>query len=312
MIRALTSCCVAVALTVVALSYVETSAQAPVAVGDAHLKQNALYRELRSPGIRVGANASVPLPPPLMPDGLDGDRQMAVMAAVVKDSHPVEEFLRDAVDAPFVVRVFALDAVEPGSPVRRFSVAWVVYGSLDRVVEPAFRERFVRLIGRGDVELHELTDIELARRKIIVPKGQTEFYTNYNIPLFDRVQLSETKHNVQTRSSESVIIASLLDSRFLDDLIFPNTWQRVAVQGDGDVTFGAPQRYTGAASYLKLTRLAKVPNAMFGEFHVAYTEPSGWFNGTNFMSSKIPILARTEVHGLRRELSRMKAPATQP
>ena len=102
------------------------------------------------------------------------------------------------------------------------------------------------------------------------------------------------------------MVASLLDPRFLDDLTYPNQWQTTHVEKNGDVVFGAPKRYTGAASYLKLTALAEPVGAIFGEFHVAYTEPAGWFEGTNFMRSKIPILAREEIKGFRRELARAK------
>src|SRR5262249_51378710 len=156
------------------------------------------------------------------------------------------------------VKVLPLENPEPSAPVRHFSVAFVVHGNLDKVVEPEFRSRFAKL-GRGDVEVTEISNADLVKRKITLSKTVTEFYTNYNIPLYDRLQLSETKHNMQTRSAESVVIASLLDPKFTDDLIFPNSWHAIHTESNGDLTFGAPQPYTGAASYLKLTKLAKVP-----------------------------------------------------
>jgi len=291
----------------IVLAFAAIAASPPRAKTDFHEQENALYRELRSPGIAVGAKGTsrVPLPEPTMPDGLGDDAQKAIVAKIIAGIHPIEEFLRDDVEAPFVVTVAKLDPVERGTPIRRFSVWFVAHGTLDAVVEQRFRKRFAN-ISRGEVVCQELNPSELASRKLDVKDSAIEFYTNYNIPLFDRVQLSETKHNIMTRSPESVVVASLLDPRFLDDLTYPNQWQTTHVEKNGDVVFGAPQRYTGAASYLKLTALAGPARAIFGEFHVAYTEPAGWFEGTNFMRSKIPILAREEIKGFRRELARAK------
>ena len=64
--------------------------------------------------------------------------------------------------------------------------------------------------------------------------------------------------------------------------------------------------YSDAALYLKVTRLHEPRGALFGEGHVVFTEPYGWFEGANLLRSKLPPAIQQVVRDLRRELLKAK------
>jgi hypothetical protein len=54
---------------------------------------------------------------------------------------------------------------------------------------------------------------------------------------------------------------------------------------------------------VKITRLAEPAGSLFVEYHVAFAEPQGWFQGANLLRSKLPIAAQDSVRKFRRTLA---------
>ena len=60
--------------------------------------------------------------------------------------------------------------------------------------------------------------------------------------------------------------------------------------------------------YAKITRLHAPEGALLIEWHLVYSEPQGWFDGTNLLGSKMPAIVQSRVRATRRELVREAGP----
>ncbi len=284
-----------------------------------HAAMNPLFQELRTKGFVVAGDMRVTLPAPTMPDGLDVAAQQAVLAKIVGDRYPVDEFLRESVVTPFVLK---FPETRGGAVAARGVELWfIVYGDLNDLSKVDVLKDFTNSKS-NDATLHVLTASELEARhlpatsadsaKHIATPGETEERFAHTIAsILDHVELHHTLRCVLSRSEESVLIATLVDRRFDGDRDFPNEYYRLIRSDTGDITKGPAEPYSGAGGYMKATRLAQPPGAILVEYHSNYSEPHDWFNGANLLQSKLPILLQSRVRELRRDVraSKKSAPA---
>ena len=97
-----------------------------------------------------------------------------------------------------------------------------------------------------------------------------------------------------------MLVAGEIDPRFQGDPEFPNQWQSIIKEG-GTTKLGPAMPWSGAAFYLKITKLAEPAGALFIEQHVIFAEPMGWFNGANLLRSKLPLAVQINVRSMRKE-----------
>ncbi|MGH7136826.1 MAG: hypothetical protein ACREHD_13890, partial [Pirellulales bacterium] len=155
-------------------------------------------------------------------------------------------------------------------------------------------------------ESQPLTDDELNERKLKLRKTdqEEESYFHISSPLLDKVLVEGIGHGVTTRGAYSTLAASLLDPRFIDDPKYPNRWRPLARGASGRKEAGDAQPYSGFGGYCQVVELKEPRGALFVECHMAINEPHGWFNGTNLLRSKLPVLMQDNVRTLRRKLAR--------
>lgn len=268
-----------------------------------HEQANLLYRELRETGVTISPTLKSPLPAPSLPDGLDAKAQRAVMIALAGQEDQVEELTRKSVVAPHILKIREIKPSDPEAPAFGVDFWFVAYGDLETLA----RENFVKDLlnsTQKDRKVHILTEAELAKRKL---KAQPdEGYSHAVSTVMDKVQLLSTNYSYTTRTPDSIVVASRLDPRFRDDPEYPNQWRLIEKNAAGNVQLGPPQPYTGAGSYLKVTRLATPAGALLVESHLVYTEPKQWFNGANLLRSKMPLMVQAEVRSFRKELTKRK------
>jgi len=289
----------------------------PQAVGS----HNPLFLRLIEEGIPVdgGGKLRVRLPKPTMPDGLSEAEQQKILAQAA-GRRPVEEFLRNAVVAPFTMEI--VDVALPGAlePLRRVDVCYVAYGQLEQMFSEAFLEHLLHQAGaqrksRYPTGRRLLSPEELAKRSLILPPDdecRKERYIFTSVALFDRVLLRTTQHVVVSRSEESLVVAAALAPAFGQDKEYPNQWQPIQVDEQGRVTLGPPRPYFASASYTKVTRLHRPSGALFIEHHHLFAEPNDWFDGKNFLRSKLPLAVQEAVRKLRWQLRSPTPPQTVP
>lgn len=270
---------------------------------------NLVFDILVGAGVPVAADEKVVLPRPTLPDGLDSAGQRRQVQSAIEGKHSWDEYTRRAVVAPLVLRI-SDDSTSDRRIGRRLDLWFIAYGNLNLLRTDDF---FTRQIGLASADIEAdghshaklLTDEQIAKRGLPRPISAADArFVAVQSTLLDRVQLSVTTRNMKSESGESVCIASLLDEHFAMDQEFPNTWRAITRDNAGRKQLGPPQVYVGMGSYVKATRLIEPEGALFIEYHLAFAEPKEWFQGTNLLRSKLPIVAQDAVRKFRRSLER--------
>jgi hypothetical protein len=271
--------------------------------------ENPLFADLMRDGVPISPKESVPLPEPTLADGLSAAQQRQALAGVIGERYSWEEFTRRAVVAPLVLRI-SDDAAQKKSLGRRVDLWFVAYGDLktlasDEFLEGQFRGAESSSDAESDSRITLLTDADLKKRRIDPPRKESDpRFIAAEVTLLDRVRISGTTRSVKTTSADSVLVASLLDDAFAEDVEFPNRWRPITRDDAGRKRVGEPHTYEGLGSYVKATRLVEPKGALLIEYHIAFGEPAGWFNGANLLRSKLPLVAQDSVRKFRRNLEK--------
>ncbi len=274
--------------------------------GDKHDDLNPLFKRLMDPGLEVGPNAKAKFPAPTMADGLAADKQKAIIKSAIGTDYNYDEFVRDSVVAPQVMKIRDLEPADKTAPARAVDVWFVVYGDFKLLEDEKFLDK---LIGAGKSsgggKGGPLPAAELTKRNIEIKKGdeKREGYGTIEFDFLEKVRLRATGHAMWSRNGESVLAAAEVDPRFRDDKEFPNEWRSITKTG-GQTKVGNPNPWGGAAMYLKITKLAEPAGALFVEQHIVFAEPTGWFDGANLLRSKLPLVVQDNVRTMRKEFKK--------
>lgn len=264
-----------------------------------HESANPLYRSLLDPGLSVGAGANARFPKPTMPDGLDAAKQTAIIKDLIKDDYSYAEFTRKSGVAPQLLKLRDVSPSDPKAPARGVDVWFIAYGDLAALDDEKFLEKLINA-GKGEGKGQALTKQELAKRKMKLADEKQESIGHIEFDFLEKVHLKATGRAVWSKTDDSVLVAGEIDPRFQNDPEYPNQWQSIVKEG-GRSKLGPASPWSGAAFYLKITRLAEPAGALFVEQHVIFAEPTGWFNGANLLRSKLPIAVQMNVRSMRRE-----------
>jgi hypothetical protein len=260
---------------------------------------------LLTEGITLADGQIAKLPEPTLADGMTAAQQRQQIEAVSEGRNSWEDLTRRSVVAPFILRI-PQDDSDHQALGRRVDLWFVAYGSLEALANDEFlKDQFKS--ASDDTEnassARLLGDADLTKRGLPIASAvEDPRYLAAETTLLDRVRVRATTRSVKSRSADSLLMASILDPRFASDPEFPNRWQPILRNDAGSRQLGASHVYAGLGSYVKATRLAEPDGALLIEYHVAYAEPTAWFNGANLLRSKLPILAQTVVRKLRRSL----------
>jgi hypothetical protein len=283
-------------LTLVLLA---TAAAQPPAT---HEAANPLYKSLLDPGVEVGPNIKAKLPPPTMPDGLDAAKQKAAVKALIGNDYDFDEFTRNSVVAPYVLKLRDVAPSDPNAPARGVDAWFVIHGDLRALDDEKFLESLLS-VGRGDGKGDTITKEDLAQRKITVADEKKEGYGHIAFDFIDKVRIRATGRAMWSKTAESVVVAVEVDPRFKGDKKFPNDWAPITLAG-GVKKYGETTPWAGSGLYLKLTKLAEPKGALFCEQHVIFAEPKGWFDDANLLRSKLPLAVQNNVRSMRKEWAR--------
>lgn len=269
---------------------------------------NPVYDELMQRGVAIGRHEAIRLPAPTLTDGMTAAQQRQALEAVAEGGHSWEELTRKSVVAPFIFKL-PKEENEQGLG-RRVDLWFVAYCNMSTLENGEWLERQFKNTGNETDPEHGavckvLSDADLARHNIKAPHGpQDPQFVFAELTLLDRVRLGVTTKSSQLQTPDSVLSASMLDPRFISDPNFANNWRPILRDDNNRRYLGKPESYFGYGSYAKATRLLDPAGAILIEYHAAFAEPEGWFNGNNLLRSKLPILAQMIVRQLRRELAK--------
>jgi hypothetical protein len=184
-------------------------------------------------------------------------------------------------------------------------VWFIAHGDFKLLEDDKFLDRLTRTDRSGGGKGGPLTKEDLAKRKIEVKDEKREGYGKFEFDFLEKVRLRGAGHAMWSRNGESVVAAAEIDPRFLNDKEFPNQWQSI-IKGGEAVKYGDPNPWTGAAMYLKITKLKDPAGAVFIEQHIIFAEPTGWFDKANLLRSKLPPAVTDNVRTMRKEFQKGK------
>lgn len=266
---------------------------------DTHEKLNPIYRELRQTGLNVGADSPIKFPTPLLADGQNNATQQAILRKVIGEDYDYSEFTRNSPVAPNKLVLQEITPAAPRSVTRRVEAVFVAHGDLDSIANKEFLNRVLDL-NRKEGKAADIPLEKLKERGIELMDKDHEGFGHIDFNLIDKVALKVTGHSYWSKTADSIIAAGLLDRRFHKDAEYPNEWRPI-LRGSSKKS-GMASPYSGAAYYVKITRLAQPKGALFVEGHILFAEPEGWFEGTNLLRSKLPPVIQNQVRTFRREL----------
>jgi hypothetical protein len=259
-----------------------------------------LYQTILDQGLVVGPT-TVKLPPPCLRDGMTDPERKAALKAVV--DLPLNEFLRDSVNAPFQIKI--RDVPYPGGVVRVVDLWFAVHADLDEVNldDLAGKEGQGGKTEAGNMSfsVRTLGEAELNGR----PKGAEGSLDRFILSrgvLLDRIDVTTINHVVASKGGGALVIASLTDPSFKEGELASH-WAPIPGPGDSKKDAGAPRPYEGSAGYSWIGRVSDKPSVLLVESHIAYAEPKAWFNGASILRSKFGLVAQDQIRKLRRELA---------
>jgi hypothetical protein len=257
-------------------------------------------------GAQIDGKVRIKLPQPTMPDGADAAARKAAYATFVDENkNPLDALMMPNTTAPFEIRVRDVDTGDPNVTVKGVDMWFFVHSKFDAVLQPEFRRTLMRL-AQGSFKHRDLSAEDLQKRKIVLEPNagiEEQGYVQRIFTLFDKVEVNETNLITITRTADSLVVATMLDPRFVGDPEFPCQWKPLTINEDGSLEAGAPKPYSGFGYYLKATRLAEPEGVIFFEVHFVCQEPKSWFDGANLVQSKLPLVLQGEVRRIRRELA---------
>lgn len=266
---------------------------------------NELYETLINKGTELAPRETIKLPKPTLEDGLDQAAQHQAVKTLLDGRYDWETFTRKAVVSPFLLKI-SDDNREAGEIARRVDLYFVTFGPLSTLAGENYLQEQLNLAAAGEQgtdngHVRILSAEDLGKRKMPTSQEPSDpRWVAVESTLLGKVLINLTTQNVKTETSDSVVIASLADPRFLDDAEYPNRWRSLTTDDAGRRQIGPPQPYGGLASYAKVTRLVEPAGALFVEYHIAFAEPQGWFHGANLLRSKLPIVSQDMVRRFRR------------
>lgn len=278
-------------------------------VSSLNAAENSVFNLLVGPGVPVAPQEKVMLPPPTLPDGLDGANQRKQVESVVEGRYTWDDFTRRSVVAPFVLKISDDKALEQRIG-RRVDLWFVAFGDLKSLASDEFLTRQIGITSADSdpangSRVKLLSGADLAKRGLAAAKAvEVPQFVAAESTILDRLRLSVTTRNIKTTTDRSICVASILDERFTNDEEFPNAWHPISRDNTGRRQIGEQQPYVGMGSYVKATRLIEPDGALFIEYHLAFAEPKGWFQGTNLLRSKLPIVVQDAVRKFRRSLEK--------
>jgi hypothetical protein len=267
-----------------------------------HEANNPLYKELLDPGLEVGPNVKAKFLAPSMADGLDAAKQKAVITELIGNDYSYAEFTRKSNVAPQILKLRNVEPTDPKAPARGVDVWYVAYGDLKALDDEKFLDRLL-VANRGEGKATGITRADLKKRNIELVDPKHEGFGLIEFDFLEKVRLKATGRAFWSRTEESAVIAAQIDPRFTGDKEFPNQWQSLSKQS-GTQKVGTAEPWSGAAIYLKVTKLSQPVGALFIEQHIIFAEPTGWFDGENLLRSKLPLVVQKQVRNIRLEWSK--------
>lgn len=227
-----------------------------------------------------------PLAPPTLDGTQSAEDQVAALKPILRGL-PFKQFVRDSIVAPVRIQLRYLKDASGQRVGHDIHAAFVVHVTLDEFSPESFAKRMTGgKRGEDDFKVVELND-QMLRERGLSQDDQT-LYRIADVELLEKVSVRGLFEFKSTRQGGQ----RRIDFEIIEDEI--NRWYSVREPSEGDT-------YTGLAGFLTATELVDT-KAVLIEVRVLMHEPEGWFAGSNFLRSKLPLVLQESAREIRRSL----------
>ncbi len=275
-----------------------------------HAQAADLFTELTGPGlVFTGANG-VPQPVHLPASTLSADMSDAQRTpALERLAGKLEwnRFVRDAVTAPVMVDIEAIDAGDGERLGLLVHNAFVAHATLDTLHDS---ELMQQLFGRpssnqesAGVVTEELSSEELSRLGFAEPAASSDSFAYLELPLLNQVIVRGVIRIQKRQRAGAIEFAWRLDERFNSVEKYASRWTKLERNEVGKLFEGESFPYAGFGGWLGAYQLqVDEPSPLLIESQMLLREPTEWFAGSNFLRSKLPLSLQENARTFRRKL----------
>lgn len=259
-----------------------------------------LLTQMLESGVGPIGSTSVRLPAPLL-DALETPSQRLEAAKQLASRLGWERFSKDSVFAPVAINLDAAKDDAGNRLAHSIHCAFIVHGELDELKNQTLMKSILvasaeddKATGQGS----EVPDDVLEKNEITAP-SEGESFGRVTFPLFNRIEVSGVIHAMQVQRDGVVGIAWQFDSRFADSE-YASVWRKLTKNNLGKVIEGPAVAYSGCGGYMVVQEVEQ--GVLLVESRMVMHEPKDWFNGSQFLRSKLPPGLQENARSFRRKL----------
>jgi len=254
-------------------------------------------------GVLIGAGPLVKLPLPTLCGALGAKQRQARLDSLAGGAG-WKRFSRKSIVAPVAIDVKYVKDSDGNRIGHLIHVGFVVHADLEKLKDKdMLQQMFGEAHENGETEGiggEEVAPDKLDGMGIKIDESTT--YIAAEITLLEAVRVRGVLHLEQNINDDSIVVSWLLDPRFNHDRETNNAWAPLENLQLADTTADGWQPYEGCGGYLTAHRLDEVPGASLIEVRMLLHEPKQWFNGSNRLRSKLPLLLQESARNFRRKL----------
>ena len=255
--------------------------------------------DLTKDKVRFPSGDSFSLALPTLSVG-QSDKQRMDQLTALSGGAGWKRFSRDSTVAPVAIDVKYLNGADGSRVGHSLHAAFVVHASLETLKDKDLMQQlFANESSSGKTESKsegQVSDKVLIERGIT--KTENTSFANAEIALLKKVTVRGVLQVQKSESENGIDFAFRLDKRFNDADQTSNAWSRI---GKDKATLPDWTPYSGAAGYLVVRRLPELESACLIECRVLLHEPKEWFNGSNLLRSKLPLMIQETARSFRRQ-----------
>ena len=252
-------------------------------------------------GIAVAPGVVAPLPEATI--RFDRDQDAAALRPLA-GTIAWERFSAGSVSAPvaIVIEPFPADGPRLG---HRVHTAFTLHAPLERMrTDETLRRSLDAGDDREGTQARPLTIEELEEAGItgMAVGGRPVFL---DVLLLNRVRIRGVVRATAKEHPDGLEVSWDFDPRFAEHPRWRPTWARLEETDLGTRVEGMPQPYGGSGGVVAVRKIASADGTelVVVESRMVIGEPQEWFQGSNLLRSKIPIITQDGVRTLRRRLA---------
>ncbi|MCA9129772.1 MAG: hypothetical protein KDB22_21950 [Planctomycetales bacterium] len=259
-------------------------------------------------GIHFLDEQSVPIPLPSL-HAMAGDQYEPTLREIA-GKIGWERFAKNNLYAPVIIDIDSIKRPNGDRIAHSVHSGFIAYSTISQLRDEDLMQS---VLGRQDKSLQkdptqfgQLVPESVLQAKGIQPHSPDESYAYVKLPLMNRVLVEGVIRTEKREGEHWVEMYWEFDPRFLwfpgEPLEFSNFWRPVSADAVGRPTEQPPQPYLGCGGFLAVYEIDTPNRQLFVESRLILHEPHEWFNGSQFLRSKLPTMLQENARKFRREL----------